>query len=199
MLYLLERDGLSEDVLKSLSYRTSLNKSLKGKLRTFNKIDLLNEALHIVDWYDLEKGDILDNVAIDYRIKSEQSIINKYYRYYPDRDTEKVFNDLLGFRSLCDSYDDIIALQKMKYFKVVDMSKGKADDDGYRGVHLYFQIDHYHYPLEIQYNTLYDRYLNDWLHDFVYKKKVMMTLLAGICANSMKMVKSKTKMSSRRN
>lgn len=24
-------------------------------------------------------------------------------------------------------------------FHVADMSKGKSDDDGYRGVHLYFQ------------------------------------------------------------
>ena len=32
---------------------------------------------------------------------------------------------------------------------------GKANDDGYRGVHLYFQLDHKHYPIEIQMNTYY--------------------------------------------
>ena len=51
------------------------------------------------------------------------------------------------------------------------MSEGKADDDGYRGVHLYFQLDNEHYPIEIQYNTLYDRQMNNWLHDYLYKKK----------------------------
>ena len=50
------------------------------------------------------------------------------------------------------------------------MTKVKAYDDGYRGVHVYFQIDHRHYPIEIQYNTYYDRQLNNWLHSFLYKK-----------------------------
>lgn len=27
------------------------------------------------------------------------------------------------------------------------------------------------YPIEIQYNTYYDRKLNNWLHKYVYKKK----------------------------
>ncbi len=30
-------------------------------------------------------------------------------------DTEKVFNDLLGFRSLCDSYSDIIELKSIPH------------------------------------------------------------------------------------
>ena len=50
------------------------------------------------------------------------------------------------------------------------MSKGKANDDGYRGVHLYYQKDNFHYPIEVQFNTLYDRQLNNWLHSFLYKK-----------------------------
>ena len=29
------------------------------------------------------------------------------------------------------------------------MSSGKANDDGYRGVHVYFQLDNTHYPKEI--------------------------------------------------
>ena len=50
------------------------------------------------------------------------------------------------------------------------MSKGKAKDDGYRGVHVYFQKNSKCYPIEIQFNTLYDRQLNNWLHDYLYKK-----------------------------
>ena len=50
------------------------------------------------------------------------------------------------------------------------MSSGKANDDGYRGVHLYFQIDNSYYPIEVQFNTLYDRQLNNWLHSYLYKK-----------------------------
>ena len=29
---------------------------------------------------------------------------------------------------------------------------------------------HRSYPIEIQYNTLYDRQHNNWLHDYLYKK-----------------------------
>ena len=50
------------------------------------------------------------------------------------------------------------------------MSKGKSNDDGYRGVHIYYQKDNKHYPIEIQFNTYYDRQLNDWLHDKFYKR-----------------------------
>lgn len=50
------------------------------------------------------------------------------------------------------------------------MSLGKAQDDGYRGVHVYFQLDSYHYPIEIQYNTYFDRQFNNWLRKYFYKK-----------------------------
>lgn len=50
------------------------------------------------------------------------------------------------------------------------MSKGKAIDDGYRGIHVYYQKSGRHYPIEIQFNTLFDRQLNNWLHDYLYKK-----------------------------
>lgn len=62
-------------------------------------------------------------------------------------------------------------------FHVADMSKGKSDDDGYRGVHLYFQKDNSYYPIEIQFNTLYDRQLNNWLHEYLYKKNFRIMLV----------------------
>lgn len=55
-------------------------------------------------------------------------------------------------------------------FRIADLSNGKANDDGYRGVHVYFQKNSRCYPIEIQFNTLYDRQLNNWLHDYLYKK-----------------------------
>lgn len=45
-------------------------------------------------------------------------------------------------------------------------------DDGYRGIHVYYQQDNYHYPIEIQFNTFYDRQFNDWLHDRFYKRGI---------------------------
>ena len=58
----------------------------------------------------------------------------------------------------------------MKNIRVADMSMGKAYDDGYRGIHVYYQLSSYHYPIEIQYNTYYDRQLNNWLHKDSYKR-----------------------------
>uniref|UniRef100_I5AUE0 Uncharacterized protein n=1 Tax=Eubacterium cellulosolvens (strain ATCC 43171 / JCM 9499 / 6) TaxID=633697 RepID=I5AUE0_EUBC6 len=162
-------DRYHEEVLHDLSYKTSLGKSLKRNLHHFDKENLLQDVGDAISFFD-NQGDILENLAIDYRIKSEQSANYKYNRYYPDSLTEKVFNDLLGFRSLCDSYSDILVLSNEANFRVADMTKGKSNDDGYRGVHVYYQVDHFHYPIEIQYNTYYDRQLNNWLHSFLYKK-----------------------------
>lgn len=117
----------------------------------------------------LDKQDILDDISLDYRIKSRDSILLKYNRYYPDHQARKVFNDILGFRAFCTSYDEILKFDP-KQFRIADMSMGKAEDDGYRGVHVYYQKSNKHYPIEIQFNTLFDRQLNNWLHEYLYKK-----------------------------
>ena len=151
------------------SFRTHPNwgRSLKNNLGSFDKESLLLDALSAAEWLDMNP--LLGEVAIDYRIKSEESIRTKYERYYPDRPVLKVFNDILGFRSCCDDYAEVLSLVSPR-LKVVDMSRGKARDDGYRGVHLYYHADNFHYPIELQFNTLYDRQLNNWLHDYLYKK-----------------------------
>lgn len=77
----------------------------------------------------------------------------------------------MGFRSLCDNYEDVLALTNIEGLRVADMSTGKANDDGYRGIHIYFQMSGSHYPIEIQYNTYYDRQFNNWLHKYIYKKE----------------------------
>lgn len=53
--------------------------------------------------------------------------------------------------------------------RIADMRNGKAKDDGYRAIHLYFQKDHRNYPIEIQIMTSRDRQFNEWLHIFLYK------------------------------
>ena len=166
---ILKKDGLSLEKLERLSYHSELRINLKKNLHYFNKEKLFRELEAVNQWYDLCTE--LENVAIDYRIKSIQSAQLKYERYYPDHQMRKVFDDLLGFRALCDNYEDIYSLCKEKHIRVSDMSDGKAHDDGYRGVHVYYQLSNYHYPIEIQYNTYYDRQLNNWLHKYIYKQK----------------------------
>jgi putative GTP pyrophosphokinase len=164
---ILEVNGLTEQILLSLSYKSNLGISLKKNLHYFNETDLLNELYNITEWYD--SHNTLFNIPIDYRIKSKESIKTKYKRYYPDHQTRKVFNDILGLRAFCDDYKEVLNINNNS-FKIVDLTSGKSNDDGYRGVHVYFQKDNYHYPIEIQFNTLYDRQLNNWLHDYLYKK-----------------------------
>ena len=160
-------NGLSIEILNALSYESKLGISLKRNLHYFDKKLLIEELENMTAW--LDEQSVFDGIALDYRIKSLDSILGKYDRYYPDHQMRKVFNDILGFRAFCDSYEDVLALDS-ELFRVADMSKGKAIDDGYRGVHVYYQRDSKYYPIEIQFNTLYDRQLNNWLHDYLYKK-----------------------------
>lgn len=168
MSNILQRDGLTLELLAKLSYQSELGINLKKNLHYFDKDSLFAELNKVNIWYD--EFDELHELALDYRIKSIQSSIMKYNRYYPDSQTRKVFNDLLGFRSLCDNYDDVFKLSSIPELRLADMSNGKANDDGYRGIHVYFQLSGNHYPLEIQYNTYYDRQFNNWLHKYFYKK-----------------------------
>ncbi len=165
---ILKKDGLSLDKLKELSYRSNLGIRLKKNLHYFDKDKLLQEVQAVNEWYD--SCVLLRDLVADYRVKSIQSAELKYERYYPDHQMGKVFNDLLGFRAFCDNYEDILALAECENIRLADMSKGKAKDDGYRGVHVYYQLSSYHYPIEIQYNTYYDRQLNNWLHKYIYKR-----------------------------
>ena len=128
---ILKKDSLSFTLLEKLSYQTELGIRLKKNLYYFDKNMLFDELIKMNKWYDT--SEYLHNITIDYRIKSIQSAMLKYDRYYPDHQTAKVFNDMLGFRTLCDNYEDILALQTCKGIRIADMSDGKSKDDGYRG------------------------------------------------------------------
>ena len=166
-------NGLSKDILDKLSYKSNLGISLKRNLHYFNKEDVMNEMEEFTFWLTI--NETISELALDYRIKSIESISSKFDRYYPDHQLRKVFDDILGFRAFCDSYDDVLKLD-FPNIRIADMTKGKANDDGYRGVHVYYQRDPNYYPIEIQFNTLYDRQLNNWLHDYVYKKNYSLSI-----------------------
>lgn len=165
---ILERDGLSLEELKTLSFQSNLGISLKKNLYYFDQSQLLEELDEVRRWYLMQPQ--LSDLPIDYRIKSQQSIELKFSRYYPDHQVRKVFNDILGFRSLVDSYKPLLDSSLSDSIRIADMSLGKAHDDGYRGVHVYYQRSGFCYPIEIQYNTFYDRQFNNWLHKYTYKR-----------------------------
>ena len=165
---LLELHGLSIEILNELSFESHLPFSLRDDLGKVDKDALLNELKTYSNW--LNEQELLSSVSIDYRIKSFESIETKYERYYPNREIRKAFNDILGLRDLCDDYQEILSAQD-KRVRIVDLSRGKQDDDGYRGVHLTYRRGIQYYPIELQFNTFYDRQLNNYLHDYVYKKE----------------------------
>ena len=164
---LLKMNGLSAEILDALTFESHLGIPLKKNLHYFDKDLLIAELIEMTDW--LDEQEILSDIALDYRVKSLDSILLKYERYYPDHQVRKVFNDILGFRAFRDNYDQLLE-EASSQFRIADMTHGKAMDDGFRGVHVYYQRSGRHYPIEIQFNTLFDRQLNNWLHDYLYKK-----------------------------
>lgn len=166
-MHILDKVGLSIEILDSLSYKTGLSVSMKRTLRHFDKNEVLNDIRNARQWYNMQ--DILYRLPVDLRIKSIGSAAMKFDRY-PTAIFSRVFNDILGFRSICSNYEEVLSLKTEEKIRIVDMSKGKNNDDGYRGVHVYYQKDNFHYPIEIQFNTYYDRQFNDWMHDKFYKR-----------------------------
>lgn len=158
--------GINKTILDKLSYESNLGKSLKKTLRRFEKDDIIKELFDVREFYESNK--ILMTSEFKYRAKALQSSLLKYDKFYPSTEMNKCFNDLLGIRIIVDNYETILN-QDLSAFKVADMSKGKAKDDGYRGIHLYYQKSNLHYPIEIQINTKRDRIFNGWLHDNLYK------------------------------
>ena len=75
---ILMRDGLSLEVLHKLSFESKLGINLKKNLHYFDKESLLEELQEASNWYD--ELEVLHELALDYRIKSIQSINMKYNR-----------------------------------------------------------------------------------------------------------------------
>lgn len=155
------------DSLKNISYQSNLGKSLKNTLKRFDKEELFDDVEGAISYFT--EFALEESVHYPYRVKSLQSCLIKYEKYYPSTAVEKAFNDLLGIRIVISDYAILDSLRLPEKTKVVDMREGKSVDDGYRGVHIYFQKDHFHYPIEIQFMTPFDRQFNEWLHIYVYK------------------------------
>lgn len=153
------------NILDQMSFPSKLGKSLKNTLRKFKKQNLFDEISDLI-YYLTENEDL---ITYEHRVKSLHSCELKYKKYYPSTPVEKVFNDVLGIRICIENYNIIDNLLMPKCARVVDMRNGKAKDDGYRAIHVYYQKDHYHYPIELQFMTARDRQFNEWLHVFLYK------------------------------
>lgn len=77
----LEKNGLSIDILKQLSYETHMDKNLKNTLHKFKENQIFQEISEIIEFY--QDSHLLEEVVIDYRIKSIDSCIRKYKKFFP--------------------------------------------------------------------------------------------------------------------
>lgn len=161
--------NMNFSILEMLCYQTSLNSRLSCSLSHFDKDMLMNDIQQAIYFYN-ERLEYIEKFSSSYRIKSMQSIKVKYDRYGQHIAVERVYNDLLGFRLLCDDYEDIDLSEKI-IRRISDMRYGKKIDDGYRGIHIYIQPTHEYYPIEIQFNTYKDRLFANWTHIYLYKQK----------------------------
>ncbi|WP_243283757.1 hypothetical protein [Clostridium thermobutyricum] len=168
-----ELNYFSEEFLKNISYKTNLNYSLNSSLSKFinydNKDDLFKSIIcdlkSAKNFY--ENLNLINNYNLSFRIKSIESCMEKLSKNICRGNRYiNTFNDILGFRLILNEYPTYIP----DYFRVVDMRNGKTHDDGYRGIHLYYKLDNYHYPIEIQLNTYKDRLFADLAHQYLYKK-----------------------------
>jgi len=89
MTDILQRDGLTIDLLQRLSYKSELGINLKKNLHYFSRDTLFDELIKVNTWYD--ENEEVHELALDYRIKSIQSAMLKYKRYYPNHQARKVF------------------------------------------------------------------------------------------------------------
>lgn len=163
----MEEFKIDWSALENIEYKSGLEKSLKNTLHRFDKDELYMELLDMIAYYTSLPEDF---IPYDSRVKSIQSCDIKYLKYYPNTPVEKAFNDILGIRITVSSYSVFDALEiPNDVARIADMRNGKANDDGYRGIHLYYQKSHFHYPIEIQFVTEKDKFFNMMLHDYLYK------------------------------
>ncbi|MBU5292083.1 hypothetical protein KQI14_10250 [Staphylococcus capitis] len=118
-------------------------------------------------------------LEIDKRIKNERSIYNKLLKYqakngkgkYP---IIKCLNDLLGYRFTLQSDIDLNNVYNILNEYVYENFNGKikivdASKNDYKAIHLYFKIDNFCFPCELQIWLNKDHKNNKKLHK-IYKQ-----------------------------
>lgn len=164
-------DVLTYEFLSKISVESSLCVNLANfsmSKFTDEDLDKIFDDIMLIQEEESFILKTLVNTGIDFRIKSFDSIQLKIKKYQLNsRKAILCFNDFIGFRVICDSLPDLSEIQD--YFKIIDLSNGKVDDDGYRGLHLYFKLSNRHYPVEVQIWSKHDAQFMNWMHKYSYK------------------------------
>ena len=160
----------TKEFLDELSFKASFTKSTGNMSVTDDVIDIVTKDAQAYFSKIAKLGVSVKNG--NFRVKTPDSIKRKVERKAHMK-FQSIFNDLLGIRLVVPYFPK----EYPDYFRVVDMSNGKADDDGYRAVHLYYKKDNSHYVIEIQLWLESDLVLNKTIHSCGYKVKSSQTLL----------------------
>ena len=134
---LLKLNGLSLGILDALSYESKLGIPLKKNLHYFDKDALMQELLEMTKWLFTQEA--LSEVALDYRIKSTDSIIKKYNRYYPDHQTRKILRRCWEMCYLIAKDSEghgCYALKTKLGQHLADMKSELDDAVGFKGVQI---------------------------------------------------------------
>lgn len=162
--------------------------SLKRSIRQFDfddvYTDILNYHEHIIDCRDdydnyVSKNVLSGNEIID-RYKAEDSLRYKWNKNLESRRRLfEVSNDPWAIRIITNitveelkcEIDKIVCLAKeLEYNISVVNFYENPKSDGYRGIHLYFKNNKKCYPIELQFWTRRDWFLQRYTHEVIYKQ-----------------------------
>lgn len=119
---------------------------------------------------------LTSKVRFTYRLKTRDSLKKKWEKYLVfGKKFYKGCNDLLGIRFIIDASKEELSAM-IKNFEndgnceIINFyEKNKINDDGYRGIHVYFRYNRNSFPIEIQFWTRKDALLHFYTHEVIYK------------------------------
>ncbi|MGL4788606.1 MAG: hypothetical protein ACRCWZ_02485 [Cetobacterium sp.] len=160
--------------------------NLKNKtLRFFDVDDMYMNALdfyssseyYLNDFESFLKENLDEKTNFTSRFKTFESFEKKWVKNSQTGQEKKFYkacNDVLGYRFIVDCNQQHLVnllntLELEDVIKIDFYTNIKTNDDGYRGIHLYFWYNRRNFPLEIQIWTVKDALLHFYTHEVIYK------------------------------
>jgi hypothetical protein len=138
-------------------------------LMTIEYCNKLEDIMRSYDWCDFT-----------YRYKDDYSVERKWNNRNITKPLHKTINDILGMRFILKTNEKelltIVEQFQTTYpsneinSRVVDMTDGKSENDGYKGIHVYIRKNNYVFPIEVQFWSRADALINDYLRENIYTK-----------------------------
>jgi ppGpp synthetase/RelA/SpoT-type nucleotidyltranferase len=181
-------DELFPVLAKLSSYSVKRFSSLKRTIDRFSFDDVFDEILDYFEEQDSQLSDLGDylkafdtpNIDVGYRLKSEDSLHMKWEKNMGrHKQLREVCNDVIGIRLIANYEPNVFMTDLLNLKSQLDYTidivnfyeTPKSNDDGYRGIHLYFRNNPKCFPIEIQIWSYREALLNFYTHEVIYKRK----------------------------